>query len=134
MGLGLMMLLVVAVTGLAYSVGRSSAPTPAPEPKRFGLNQAEAALKYVQAGGAVVAQSILGVVVGVLGYENAVAEDVEEEVNNLAVATERRNGKASANEDKIAALNAEIERLLAASDNANKRTAQLREIAEVFRG
>lgn len=130
----LMWLLVVLAALVAYLVGRSAVPTPTPEPKRFGLNEAEAALKYVKTGGAVVAQSILGVVVGVLGYQNTVADDVQEEVGNLDAATERRSAKVSDNEDKIAALHAEIDRLVAATARADERIEQLRGIAEIFRG
>ena len=133
--MGLMVVLVMIVPAfLAYVVGRLYAPTPTPEPKRFGLNEAEAALSYVKTGGAVVAQSILGVVVGVLGYENTVADDVKEETGNLAAASQNRNAKMSANEEKIRALRAEIDRLRTANGSDDARTARLREIAEIFRG
>ena len=132
----MMWLLVILAALVAYIVGRNSAPTPEPEPepKRFGLNEAEAALKYVKAGGTVVAQAILATVVEVLKYENAVADDVEEEVGNLEAATERRSAKAGANEEEIEALQAEIERLLAANGHADERIEQLRKIVEIFRG
>lgn len=43
--------------------------------RRFGLKEAEAAAQYIDRADA--AQSVMAVVVGVLGYQNTVADDLE---------------------------------------------------------
>ena len=135
MGLVVVALLVVVVAYVvAYIWGRVFAPAPAPEPKRFGLDEADAALSYVRASETAVTQAVMAVVVGVLGYYNAVAEDVAEETNSLAAVKARRDAKASDDEDKIEALRAEIALLRAANASADQRVAALHEIAEIFRG
>ncbi|TSC59711.1 MAG: hypothetical protein LiPW15_731 [Parcubacteria group bacterium LiPW_15] len=49
--------------------------------KRFGLREAFAAAKFVK--NADGASTVLGVVVGVLGFQNVVAEDVDGRITNL---------------------------------------------------
>lgn len=80
-GLVLTMMIVAIVAGIA---ARLTAPR---DQKRFGLKQAEAAAEYIgsdpNAGSTVVA-----VVVGVLGYENAV-QDADEKLTAETGATNR---------------------------------------------
>ena len=127
-------IVILVVAAVAFVVGRAYAFELTPESKRFGLTEAEVAMSYIRTGGIAVTQAVMAVVVGVLGYRNAVAEDVQEEVCNLAAVTEHRNVRMNADKDKIAALQVEIEQLLAANAGANQRATQLREIAELFRG
>ena len=103
MGIGtIVALLVVAV--VAVVIGRATVSTK----KRFGLKEAEAAAQYVgNTPGA--ARPVMGVVLGVLGYRDAVAEDVSALVAAKAV----ENARAEAD---IAAHQAQIERLEQASE------------------
>ena len=127
-------IVILVVAAAMFIAGRKCSPVWTSESKRFGLTEAEVAMTYIRTGETAVTQAVMAVVVGVLGYRNAVAEDVQEEVCNLAAVTEHRNVRMNADKDKIAALQVEIEQLLAANAGANQRATQLREIAEIFRG
>ena len=99
-----MTVLLIVVAIVAFVVGYVSMP----DRKRFGLKEAEAAAQYVgNTPGA--ARPVMGVVLGVLGYRDAVAEDVSALVAAKAV----ENARAEAD---IAAHQAQIERLEQASE------------------
>ena len=120
--------LVIVMIVIAAIVGRATANAR----KRFGLNEAKAAARYV-GDNPSSAQAIMGVVLGVLGYENTVAEDVR------ALAEEKsRENAASAK--SIETNEAEIERLmhdsvgLHAEITANEaEVAGAEQVADLFR-
>jgi len=100
------------------------------EPARFGLKQAEGAMKFAKDQTQVGA--VLGVIVGVLGYQNAVAVDVAAANNAERVEIGLNKEEISKNDTEIGALqreNAELQREIAAS---TARQGQLAEIAKLF--
>jgi hypothetical protein len=119
-------------------VGKASK---APEqPKRFGLKEAEAAASYLGHDTAA-AKPVLGVVCGVLGYENKVAEDVAAFKEKVEVLNADRAGKVKANLAKIDGLKAEIkavegENAILASNTATAKmvVAEKVKVAALFQG
>ncbi|OGY98694.1 MAG: hypothetical protein A3E09_00460 [Candidatus Liptonbacteria bacterium RIFCSPHIGHO2_12_FULL_60_13] len=121
--------LVIVMIVIAAIVGRATANAR----KRFGLNEAKAAARYV-GDNPSSAQAIMGVVLGVLGYENTVAEDVR------ALAEEKsRENAASAksiesNEAEIGRLNDENRDLHVAIAANEAEVADAGQMAALFRG
>lgn len=124
--------LVVLLLAVAFVVG-GLVLTPT---KRFGLKEARAALGYVRGdgGGPQVAKAILGVVVGVLNYQNTVAGDVKAETTQLTDYSSRRSSEIADDRQIIVDLQAKIGQLQAANTKANKQAEELHEIADVFNG
>lgn len=79
-------MLVVVLMVAAFATARLTARDPAP--KRFGLKEAEAAAQYISTADA--ARPVMAVIVGVLGYENAVAGDL----TDVAAKAATLNGEA----------------------------------------
>lgn len=102
------------------------------EPRRFGLVEAEAAMQYAKDPGQVAA--IRAVVVGVLGYKNAVAADIQAANAELDTTVGESEATISAHNDRIAALRLEIERLEGTVTGSNGRKTELATIADLFTG
>ena len=126
--------IVAVVVGIiALFLGRMLASShPQPEPKRFGLAEAEAALAYVGNAGPGAVRAVLGVVVGVLQFENAVADDAAQEVADLSADSDRWKMKVTDNQVTIDALRAKIVCLEAAMVSNDKRAEAVRKVAEAF--
>ena len=112
------------------SVSNEKVTSAAPEPKIFGLRQAEAALRFVSDPAQV--KGVLAVVVGVLGFKNTVAADVA-----AARSTAQERAAASqqdvvATRDRIAAMERYIADLENQIAGANARDTRLGEIAGLF--
>ena len=104
------------------------------EPKRFGLEQAKAADEYVTDDSQ--RRAVKGVLLGVLGYENQVAEDVDQETAALAENGDCRNTQVENYQKTIADLQEEIEDLkeqiaarLADNEEGAQEAAALKELA-----
>src|SRR3989338_6349668 len=108
---------VLVLLVIAWVVGRASAYKP--ESKRFGLAEAEAAMRFVSTPDHV--RPVLGVVVGILGYENRVADDVMAEASGIDGANTERQARADAHNESTAELKAKIAHLERAIRNSNDR-------------
>lgn len=141
-------LLVVVMTVAAFGVARLTATTPTPEPKRFGLKEAENTIGYaeraVQAVGAFLttdaareavkkatAQAMVGSAVG-LGYENRVAEDLDTVSAVTASLNDGDRGKIEDNDQRIAELEATIRSLRAIVANREGELTKKKRIAALF--
>lgn len=100
--------------------------------QRFGLPQAEGAMKFAKDPAQVGA--VLGVVVGVLGYENAVAADVASANADAQAQITASKADISTNEKEIAALKRHIIFLEGQVKMSTDRQAELAEIAKLFGG
>lgn len=100
--------------------------------QRFGLPQAEAAMKFAKDAGQVGA--VLGTVVGVLGYENAVAADVAEANTAIRVNIAESKVDIATSESEINVLRRRIALLEGQIDTSTRRQAQLAEVAKLFGG
>ncbi len=89
----------------------------------FGLKEAESAARYAQ--DAAQARAVLGVVVGVLGYENTVAADVAQVVS-------LENELIEANKDQITAMKRQIATLEVSIADSNAHVASVRQVADLF--
>ena len=128
-----LMVAIVAVL-VAYLGGRSQrGSAPAPEPKRFGLEQAEAAMAYVGSAGPAAVKAVLGVVVGVLGFENAVATDAATVASDLAEGRRWSETKVDANLAEISVLEAKIAGLRSGIASNDARAEAVRKIADAFK-
>lgn len=103
-----------------------------PQMKSFGLRQAEGAMKFAKDPAQVGA--VLGVVVGVLGYQNTVAADVAaaDDAERVNIGTNKAD--ISATENDIKALRQRIAHLEAEVTASSARRAQLAEVAKLFGG
>jgi len=128
---------VILVVLVAFAIGRVSAaqpPKPKPEPKRFGLDQAEAAMKYVGSAGPSAVKAVLGVVVGVLGFENAVASDVKGVIDELDRDMTRYGDHIEGAQNEIEALKARIVELQRYVATNQEEVARVMAIGEAFSG
>lgn len=130
MSVGMIVLLVVVAVA-ALVVGHAIAYSQSK--KRFGLKEAKAAARYV-GNSPDSARAIMGVVLGVLGYKNTVAEDV----HALAEEMTRENESSAVD---IADNDAQIERLSAKNHDlqdgiaANEaEVADAHQVAALFQG
>lgn len=103
-----------------------------PQMRSFGLRQAEGAMKFAKDPAQVGA--VLGVVVGVLGYQNTVAADVAAADEDQRVNIGTSKSGISTAEKTIAALKQEIASLEGEIKVAADRRAQLAEVAKLFGG
>ena len=128
MSFGMIVLLIV-IAVVALVVGHITASTK----KRFGLKEAKAAARYV-GGSPDSARAIMGVVLGVLDYQNTVAEDVRA----LAEEKSRENAASTksieANEAEMARLEAESESLHGQIAANEAEVADAGQMAALFRG
>ncbi|MDP3784541.1 MAG: hypothetical protein Q8R12_00460 [bacterium] len=129
---GYIVLFVVAVAG-ALLVGKNMAPKPAPqpkpEPKRFGVDEAKAAMRLINTQDQM--RPILGVVVGVLGYENTVAEEVQYRVEGLDLNISDNVTRIDRNEAAIKDSQNSIRLLQAANGEAQAIKNELKNLAAV---
>lgn len=101
-----------------------------PEVKTFGLAQAQAAMQYIT--DQTQARTVLGVIVGVLGYQNTVTQDVSESVQAQEAAKTRRSETIIGNEQLIEELKAQIRGLRVHNSASDEEVAQLQRLAELF--
>ncbi len=101
------------ILGLSITIGANT----------FGLKEAEGAARFAK--DASQARAVLGVVVGVLGYENRVAADVAQVVS-------LENELMGANKDQIAAMKRQIATLEASIADSNAHVASVRQVADLF--
>ena len=130
------MIVAIVAAVLAYIVAKSMIKS---EPKRFGLKEAEAAAKYIN-GDPAAAKPVMGVVIGVLGFENKVDEDLQKLMNEKDADNAKRTEELRANTNEIGRLLAEIEKVRAANvelDNqmadAVALVADKAKVAELFK-
>ncbi len=100
------------------------------QPARFGLEQAKAAMRFAREPGQ--AKAVLGTVMGVLGYENAIAADVAEARAAEAASIEECNRDAEVANDRIAHLRRQIAMLEEQITCSQLRNAKLERVAELF--
>ncbi len=123
-GTVVLVLVVAFVVGLVMAVAMRTN-------KRFGLKEAEGAQKYT-GGNAESAKAVLGVVVGVLGYENRVSEDVNAALAELDKEAHEREEAEKTCEEQIRVLEAQIEALRATATSDNERGSEIRATAKLF--
>jgi|SRR3989344_3324810 len=99
--------------------------------KRFGLNEAEAAMRWIRDKAHV--QSVLAVACGVLGYENKVAEDASVTIKHFDFRNEERDQNVAFKISMIERIGAEIEDLKMQISSTNTRAAEVKELAELFK-
>ena len=99
--------------------------------KHFGLTEAEAAQKYT-GGNAESAKAVLGVVVGVLGYENRVSEDASAALAGLDKEAHEREEAEKTCEEQIRVLEAQINALRTAATGDRERGFEIRATAKLF--
>jgi len=116
---------VVIALGIALLVMYLNQPV-----KRFGLAQAEAAMRYITKK--EQAKTAMGVVIGVLGYENAVKTDVTDATAELTRKNASRGEEIASNEDTITNLYRRIAGLKLNQEAAATHMAELAKIAEIF--
>lgn len=125
-----MWILVVLAAVVAYLAGSRRRPTLAPESKVFGLKEAQAARSYVT--DPTHAKTVKAVVVGVLGYQDAVANQVAGEVHGLERAKASNLARSSDYEKEIAALRAKILSLSGANQQVDASIADLQVLGNMF--
>ncbi|MCR4333870.1 MAG: hypothetical protein NUV60_02555 [Patescibacteria group bacterium] len=101
-----------------------------PEVKRFGLTQAEGAMQFAKEPAQI--QSVLGVVVGVLGYENTVAADVAATTADVQTSVQTGEAGIAKNEREIAKLQRRIAELQEQVAAMKGRKTELADIAKLF--
>ncbi len=99
--------------------------------KRFGLKEAESAQGYI-GDSRESANAVMGVVVGVLGYENRVSEDVDAALAELDKEAHEREQAEKTYEEQIRALEAQIEALKVQADTDTARVTEIRATAKLF--
>lgn len=109
------------VVGRTYCVGK----------KRFGLKEAEAAMQYIGRDSGA-ARPVMGVVLGVLQYENAVAKDVAELATKLNDDNDEATEKIDANRRQISELEAANADLLTDIARNHDRSSKVLELASLF--
>lgn len=100
------------------------------EKKRFGLAEAKAALRFASEPSQV--KAILGVVVGVLGFENAVAADVAEASTEVQKDTKATRRDIAESMGQIKALEFRIANQQDKVAELGKKEAHLGEIGSLF--
>ncbi|MDO8522880.1 MAG: hypothetical protein Q7S12_01160 [bacterium] len=117
--------LLVVVLVLAITVIRQG------QPKRFGLAEAEAAMRFT-GDNPETAKAVKGVVVGVLGFQDGVADDVSARVTEDDEASAKRGEDVSNAQAEIAALEAQIADLQEADEEGLARTKHVRSVGKLF--
>ena len=125
-----MLLILVCVVAFVVGYWSQSKPEPKPEPKTFGLEEARAARKFIQTS--EQAKAVKAVVLGVLGYEDTVAEEVDIEAYELKEAKDANINRIISFKDKIRDLEAYIADIRAANDGIDAETANLAMLRAMF--
>lgn len=132
------MYVIVAVVAIFFTLMFVGVVSNKLKPKRFGLKEAEAAAQYL-GNDPAAAKPVMGVVCGVLGYENKVGADLAALKAEKDAENAKRSEERKANLVEIGRLEAEIEKVKAANDelgeqidNANALVADKAEVAALF--
>ena len=120
---------VVILMAVAVLVGRLAAAS-AVASKRFGLKEAEAAAQYV--GTADAAFRVMAVVVGTLGYENKVADDMNAVLVNTGNLNDEDYEEIADSNHKIAELNQTIAGLQSLIDSRRTELTEKKRVAALF--
>jgi len=104
--------------------------TPVEKRPQFGLKEAEAASAFTR--NPDQAQAVMAVVVGVLGYENTVAADVEAEATEQQLRVAGFSSQIENREEQIASLQAQITTLAVRIDESKAREAAVRTVGQIF--
>lgn len=104
--------------------------SPRPTAQRFGLVEAERAMAWITS--ADQAKAVFGVVVGVLGFEDKVAADIEQVKSDLAVDRARSEGQIASRRESIARMSTEIGELQGSVEATNARSTQLDGVGAIF--
>ncbi len=134
MTLTLAWVLVTLAAVMAYLIGygrRPAAPAPkAPEAKVFGLKEARAAREFVT--DPTHAKTVKAVVVGVLGYQDAVGKQVDGEVNGLEAAKTVNIVRQASYEGDILTLRANIADLISSNKGFDANIVYLNDLKDMF--
>lgn len=120
--------LVLVAAFVGYVAGIKRPRRPAPEPKIFGVADAESALPYLKTPEAE--QAAKAVVFGVLGYKNLVHEQVTSLRAQIVTDSVTRDEEISAVNQELQGLRARIENLHQMNANAFARSVELEMVAE----
>ena len=124
---GVVLILVIAAVLVVLSI----VFLPSRNTKRFGLKEAEAAARYVD-NDTVAASAVKGVVVGVLGYQDAIAEDISSLSNDLGRENAVSQASIEANEEEIERLEQSNQELDAKIEVNLARAATAGRVAALF--
>lgn len=122
--------MVLLAAGVAYVVGLMRRPEPVSESRTFGLEEARAARSFIQTP--EQAKAVKAVVVGVLGYEDTVAEEAEDEAEELLQSKGSNERRSGVFQDDITALRAKIAALEAANVSIDTHRADLAALKDLF--
>ncbi|MDP2669063.1 MAG: hypothetical protein Q8P07_04490 [bacterium] len=121
----IVVLLAVVALFLAIALAKKS------QPKRFGLAEAEAAMRRAGDNPAETAR-VAKVVVDILGLRDTVAEDVQKQIAEADEASAKRDEEAEEAKAQIAALEAQIADLRRADEDGLARTQKVRSVGRLF--
>jgi len=102
------------------------------EPKRFGLTEAEAAMRFASEPGQV--KAVVATVVGVLGFEDTIATDVAQATSEAQAHIDSDGRSIETHEEQIVKLNRQIANLKGWVATSTGRQVELRRIAKLFAG
>ena len=124
-------LVIAVVAAIMFFVGLSMRrAVPEPESKTFGLEEARRARALIKTP--EQAEAVKAVVVGVLNYEDTVAEEAEDAADELERAKGSNIHRISTHEDEIEALEVRIAALHASNDGIDSHTADLAALRSMF--
>lgn len=127
----MMWLLVILAAVAAYVVGFVTRPaSPKPEPNTFGLEEAQAARGFIQTP--EQAKAVKAVVIGVLNYEDSVAEEAEEEAEELLQAKGSNERRITGFTDDIATLRDKIASLQRTNMSIDAERSDLAALKQLF--
>lgn len=130
MGWILMLLLLVLVGFAGWTVGVSKRPSVQAEARTFGLEEARSARLFIQTP--EQAKAVKAVVVGVLNFEDTVAEEAEDAADELLQEQGLNERRIDGCLEDIVELNAKIASLQAVNLKIGTERSDLEKLSRLF--